>query len=293
MDDSRKVEHAAQGYVQGHRADATPSVVNLNATTAQLGMAAFLALVHGEEFGRWDYAHYDQLTAETLVARTTRRDDCPLCGVHGLLAEGDVLPTEESGATPIMTRVSKPKAGRTSGPDELAPDSHVASTATTRRDKDREPQGSGSALDAHGHRAGAMAIGTIRQVKEWSRYVVRLVSTVQYSVRAHYDLDRLRILLYPSRLTADDVARIRGDDAGVVWLARYRGLAGVTRNRRVTDAQPRTTRSRGSSLGSSGFPLTSLRIFSSNSRVSSGFGSSRAAGSNSTESCMASGISAA
>jgi len=147
MDDSRKVEHAAQGYVQGHRADATPSVANLNATTAQLGMAAFLALVHGEEFGRWDYAHYDQLTAETLVARTTRRDDCPLCGVHGLLAEGDVSPTEESGAAPVMTRVSKPKAGRTPGPDEFAPDSHVASTATTRRDKVREPQGSGLAIE--------------------------------------------------------------------------------------------------------------------------------------------------
>jgi len=75
-------------------------------------------------------------------------------------------------------------------------------------------------LNDHGHRAEATAIGTIRQVKEWSRYVVRLVSAIQRSVRAHYDLDRLRILLYPSRLTAEDVARIRGDDAGVVWLGK-------------------------------------------------------------------------
>jgi len=28
----------------------------------------------------------------------------------------------------------------------------------------------------------------------------------------------LRILLYPSRLTEDDAARIREDDAGVIWL---------------------------------------------------------------------------
>ncbi len=75
-------------------------------------------------------------------------------------------------------------------------------------------------LEDRGHRIEATAIGTVRQVKEWSRYVARLVSTVQCSVRAHYDLDRLRILLYPSRLTAEDVERIRGDDAGVVWLGR-------------------------------------------------------------------------
>ena len=28
------------------------------------------------------------------------------------------------------------------------------------------------------------------------------------------------ILLYPSRLTPDDVEQIRGDDAGVVWLGK-------------------------------------------------------------------------
>ncbi len=75
-------------------------------------------------------------------------------------------------------------------------------------------------LENRGHRAEATAIGTIRQAKEWSRYVVRLVSNVQISVRTHDDVDRLRILLYSSRLTAADQAEIRRDDAGVVWLGK-------------------------------------------------------------------------
>ncbi len=145
MDDSRKAEHAAHGYVQGHRADATPSVANLNATTAQLGMAAFLALVHGEAFGRWDYAHYDQLTAETLVARTKRRDDCPLCGVHGVLAEGDVRETPKAGAIPVLTRVGRTNGGRATQPNELVASGGVAPTLTVQRDEDQKPQGSGSA----------------------------------------------------------------------------------------------------------------------------------------------------
>lgn len=95
MDDARAAVHAAHGYVRGTRDRATPSVANLNATTAQLGMAAFLALVHGKRFGNWDYAHYDQLTAQTILANTKQREDCPLCGPKGLLAAGDEHDEEE------------------------------------------------------------------------------------------------------------------------------------------------------------------------------------------------------
>lgn len=94
MEDERAAVHAARGYVRGGRIEATPSVANLNAVTAQLGVAAFLALVHGKKFGNWDYAHYNQLTAETLVASTQRRPDCPLCGRNGIFAEGDAHEAE-------------------------------------------------------------------------------------------------------------------------------------------------------------------------------------------------------
>jgi molybdopterin/thiamine biosynthesis adenylyltransferase len=130
MDDYRKVDHAAHGYVRGHQADATPSVANLNATTAQLGMAAFLALIHGEKFGDWDYAHYDQLSAKTLVAHTTRRQACPLCGIHGLLAQGDVPRAERPVARPTMIRMGKPLDGRTGQLGGFVPADHEVLTAT-------------------------------------------------------------------------------------------------------------------------------------------------------------------
>ena len=88
MDDERAAVHAARGYVRGGK-QTTPSVANLNAHTAQLGVAVFLALVQGGLFGEWDYAHFDQLSGETIVARTKRREDCPLCGKYGVLAMGD------------------------------------------------------------------------------------------------------------------------------------------------------------------------------------------------------------
>jgi DNA repair photolyase len=75
-------------------------------------------------------------------------------------------------------------------------------------------------LEQYGRHAEAKAIAAIRKQTEWSRYVVRLVSNVQRSVRDHFDIDRLRILLYPSRLKPADKAEIRREDTGVVWLGR-------------------------------------------------------------------------
>jgi molybdopterin/thiamine biosynthesis adenylyltransferase len=68
MGDDLRAEHAAHGYVQGQDGEPTPSVANLNAIIAQLGICAFLSLVYGEKFGNWDYAHFDQLTAQCDLA---------------------------------------------------------------------------------------------------------------------------------------------------------------------------------------------------------------------------------
>jgi DNA repair photolyase len=85
------------------------------------------------------------------------------------------------------------------------------------------PRGSGlrlcqEALEAKGFHAEASAIERIRKREHWSEYVVQLIRNVQASVRRHSDIDKLRFLLYPSGLLPDHVARIRQDDAGVIWL---------------------------------------------------------------------------
>ena len=74
------------------------------------------------------------------------------------------------------------------------------------------------ALANSGYGDEAAAVEAIRKRNSWSRYVARLVPRVQESVRKRYDVNRLRFLLYPSRLTEEHVAQIKKDDAGVVWL---------------------------------------------------------------------------
>ena len=74
------------------------------------------------------------------------------------------------------------------------------------------------ALASSGYKDEAVAVESIRTNKGWSRYTTQLISNVQRSVRKLYDISHLRFLLYPSRLTEEDVAQIRQDDAGVVWL---------------------------------------------------------------------------
>jgi hypothetical protein len=76
------------------------------------------------------------------------------------------------------------------------------------------------ALANSGYSDEATAIETIRKRNAWSRYVARMVSNVQKSIHKQYDINRLRFLLYPSRLLEEHVTQIKKDDAGVVWLQR-------------------------------------------------------------------------
>jgi DNA repair photolyase len=76
------------------------------------------------------------------------------------------------------------------------------------------------ALEIHGFRAHASAIQTIRNRKNWSRYVVNLVKNAQVGVRTFFDIEKFRFLLYPSPLQPGDWAEIQKDDAGVIWLGK-------------------------------------------------------------------------
>ena len=45
-----------------------------------------------------------------------------------------------------------------------------------------------------------------------------LIAKTQSAIRNHFDISKLRFLLYPSGLLAEDGARIKRDNAGIVWL---------------------------------------------------------------------------
>ena len=83
------------------------------------------------------------------------------------------------------------------------------------------------ALEEHGYREQAEAIRHIRKRANWSRHVVDLIRRVQHPVRKHSDIAKLRFLLYRSGLQPEDRAKIKRDDAGVVWLGHE--AAGLAR----------------------------------------------------------------
>ncbi len=73
-------------------------------------------------------------------------------------------------------------------------------------------------LRDNGLMAEAQAISAIRKRNEWSSYVASLLENLQKAMRRHIATKKLRFLLYPSRLTAQDQQQIQKDDAGVLWL---------------------------------------------------------------------------
>jgi DNA repair photolyase len=74
------------------------------------------------------------------------------------------------------------------------------------------------ALRLNGFHYEAACAESIRCKENWSWYVCQLVKNVQKIIRRLHDLRRLRFLLYPSALERQDLARIKQDDAGVIWL---------------------------------------------------------------------------
>jgi DNA repair photolyase len=76
------------------------------------------------------------------------------------------------------------------------------------------------ALRQASYNTEAAAIDRVRNKIEWSGYVVRLVGNVQAALRAQGVLGKLRFLLYPAGLTAEDAAFLREHGDGVVWLGK-------------------------------------------------------------------------
>ena len=76
------------------------------------------------------------------------------------------------------------------------------------------------ALRQAGFPREADAIAEIRHKAGWSAYVARLLNDVQAALRRFDALDKLRFLLYPSRLTGKDMEWIRNHGEGVRWLGK-------------------------------------------------------------------------
>lgn len=75
-----------------------------------------------------------------------------------------------------------------------------------------------AALEAKGACEEAEAIAHVRKRENWSQYVVDLLRNTQTLMREKEMINKLRFLLYPSRLLPEHVEEIRKDDEGVIWL---------------------------------------------------------------------------
>ncbi len=78
----------------------------------------------------------------------------------------------------------------------------------------------GEVLKSKGYHFESAKIESIRNKDCWSRYVTHLIENVQKSMHKSHNIQKLRFLLYPSRLTAQDLALIKKDDKGVIWLGK-------------------------------------------------------------------------
>ena len=77
-----------------------------------------------------------------------------------------------------------------------------------------------AALREAGFAREAEAIAEIRSKEGWSAYVTALLNNVQQVLRRFGALEKLRFLLYPSRLTPRDERWIREHGQGVKWLGK-------------------------------------------------------------------------
>ena len=74
------------------------------------------------------------------------------------------------------------------------------------------------ALRHAGFAAEANSLALIRHAENWSVYVADLIRNLQTALRNHNMIEKLRFLLYPTRLLPADKVRIQADEAGVIWL---------------------------------------------------------------------------
>jgi hypothetical protein len=93
-----------------------------------------------------------------------------------------------------------------------------------------------AALREAGFHTQADAVAEIRHRQGWSTYVTRLLNNLQQALRKFNALEKLRFLLYPTRLTQGDQNWIRTHGQGVKWLGNDR-VPATTENRQIDASQ--------------------------------------------------------
>jgi hypothetical protein len=76
-----------------------------------------------------------------------------------------------------------------------------------------------------GYLCEAEALAKIRSKEGWASYATELLNNVQQALRRFDALEKLRSLLYPSRLTPEDERWIRDHSQGVRWLGKNHPLS--------------------------------------------------------------------
>jgi len=82
-----------------------------------------------------------------------------------------------------------------------------------------------AALRLAGYRDEAAAVDHIRDENHWSGYTTALIKQAIDVACSNRVLDRLKILLYPDKLSPEHRAELEKYDQGIVWLIRERSTA--------------------------------------------------------------------
>ena len=75
-------------------------------------------------------------------------------------------------------------------------------------------------LSAAGFSTAAEGVNRVRSQEEWSHYTVGLLKDIRQVLAARQAADKLRFLLYPSRLTSADREWVQRNMLGVKWLEK-------------------------------------------------------------------------
>jgi hypothetical protein len=89
MGEKDKSEYERAGYVRGTNETPTPSVLHLNGVVSNLAISQFLKMIFADNFEGKDYLHYNRQKPMLLAASSVRDDQCPVCGLHGYIGDGD------------------------------------------------------------------------------------------------------------------------------------------------------------------------------------------------------------
>ncbi|MCG2658881.1 MAG: ThiF family adenylyltransferase [Kiritimatiellae bacterium] len=90
LSDAEREGLRRHGYIHGQEGPSAPSVATLNALTASIGCALLVRLVGGVLQPGKEFISIEEVPCNAMAARIPRSETCPVCGIDGVLAQGDL-----------------------------------------------------------------------------------------------------------------------------------------------------------------------------------------------------------